>query len=236
MKTLRRIADPFILAGFATNLFNGLLNPLYISEILGRLDPRVISLGSFVSSAFPVFLGFLLENGRLFGALFKILPTLMLVEIVLTALLFFTAARDIAMYYILGMFIFGIFSTSIMYLLQRVKDLRFKTQRAAWDRRAATADALGYLAGSLFITIHYIQVDSPAYIALASLIQTAVVYALFLASYLDVRRKKSASGGRPLSRPPDDGEVPGAARGDGGPGQGASSQAATRETAFFHPR
>ncbi len=188
MKKNHVMRDPFILAGFVTNVFNGLLNPLYISVILGRLDPRIISLGSFVSSAFPVFLGFMFENGRLFGALFRILPALMLAEIVLTALLFFTAVRDITLYYILGMFVFGIFSTSIMYLLQRVKDLRFRTDRAAWDRRAATADALGYLAGSLFITIYYIDVESPARIALAGVVQTAVVYALFLVSYIGVKR------------------------------------------------
>jgi hypothetical protein len=77
----RAFLDLFVLSGFIAGFFYGFLNPLYISVILARLDTRVIALGSFMSSAFPVLIGFVLGNRKIFGKLYAALPVVMLVEL-----------------------------------------------------------------------------------------------------------------------------------------------------------
>ncbi len=189
MKALGHFKDPLLLGGFVSNIFNGFLNPLYISVILGNLEPKLISVGSFMASAFPAFLGILLENTRLFETLFRFLPLLMGGEVLLTGLVIYTSRGDAAVIYLAGMFIFGVFSTSILYLLQRVKEVLYEGDRARWDRRIASADALGYLVGSALVALGEVEGKDPSLIAVAGLLQTVVVYTFFLVSYLTVRRK-----------------------------------------------
>lgn len=189
MKALGHFKDPLLLGGFVSNMFNGFLNPLYISAILGKIEPKVISIGSFMASAFPALLGILLENTRIFETLFRFLPVLMGVEVILTALVIYTSRGDAAVIYLAGMFIFGVLSTSILYLLQRVKEILYEGDRARWDRRIASADALGYLLGSALITLWEVEGQDPTFIAVLGLLQTVLVYTFFLASYLTVRRK-----------------------------------------------
>ncbi|HOV39266.1 MAG TPA: hypothetical protein PLG79_11120 [Spirochaetales bacterium] len=190
MKALVHFKDPLLLGGFISNLFNGFLNPLYISAIMGCIEPRIVSLGSFMSSAFPVLLGFLLENPKLFETLYQALPILMVVEIVLSALILYASEGNAVIIYLSGMFMFGVFSTSILYLLQRVKEIRFQEERAAWDRRSASVDALGYLLGSFAVFFCNLEAWNPKYIAAGGLVQTTCVYALFFISYLTVRKRK----------------------------------------------
>jgi len=189
MKVLVHFKDPLLLGGFVSNMFNGFLNPLYISAILGKIEPKLISIGSLMASAFPALLGILLENGRLFETLFRFLPLLMGGEVLLTALVIYTSKGDAAVIYLAGMFIFGVFSTSILYLLQRVKEVLYEGNRARWDRRIASADALGYLVGSTLVALAEIDGQDPTLIAMAGLLQTVLVYTFFLVSYLAVRRK-----------------------------------------------
>ncbi|MCX7787719.1 MAG: hypothetical protein N2442_08465 [Spirochaetes bacterium] len=189
MKALGLFKDPLLLGGFVSNLFNGFLNPLYISAILGKIEPKLISIGSFMASAFPALLGVLMENTRLFETLFRFLPILMAGEVFLTALVIYTSKGNAAVIYLAGMFIFGIFSTSILYLLQRVKEVLYQGDRARWDRRIASADALGYLLGSALVALGEVEGQDPTLIAVAGLMQTVLVYTFFLVSYLSVRRK-----------------------------------------------
>ncbi|MFQ3620148.1 MAG: hypothetical protein SNJ78_04280 [Spirochaetales bacterium] len=188
MKALVHLKDPLLLGGFISNLFNGFLNPLYISAILGKVEPRWISVGSFVAGAFPAFLGILLENALVFNFLFRFLPLLMAGEIILTALLIYVSHGDVLILYLSGMFVFGIFSTSIVYLIQKVKEVRFKNNRASWDRRIASADALGYLLGSLMVVFAEVEGNDPVLVSLATLLQTILVYTFFLRSYWMVRK------------------------------------------------
>ncbi len=189
MKALGHFKDPLLLGGFVSNIFNGFLNPLYISAILGKIEPQFLSIGSFMASAFPALLGILMENSRLFETLFRFLPFLMAGEVLLTALVIYTSKGDAVVIYLAGMFIFGVFSTSILYLLQRVKEVLYEGDRARWDRRIASADALGYLVGSALVALGKVEGQDPTLIAVAGLLQTVLVYTFFLVSYLAVRRK-----------------------------------------------
>ena len=74
MKKTRHLLDAFVLSGFLASCFSGFLNPLYVSLILSRLDGRIIAVGSFMSSAFPVLVGLALGNRAVFARLYAVIP------------------------------------------------------------------------------------------------------------------------------------------------------------------
>jgi len=175
--------DAFILGGFAANFTNSFINPLYITLILSNLSPRLISAGSVIASAFPIAIGILMENGRIFAYLYAVLPVIMAIEVAAVAASLAVAKLDVSAYYLLTMLIFGALSTSVMYLLQRLKERRYEKRRAAFDRRCAMADAVGYLAGSALFMVLPAPIKGISTLAVITLVQTVFVYALFLNAY-----------------------------------------------------
>ncbi len=180
MKTKRSLFDVFVISGFVASFFNGFLNPLYVSMILARLDPRVIAAGSFMASGFPVLVGAMLGNRVIFSRLYGALPVVMLIELTLAVLATFLAAADVRAYYLASMLILGVFSSSVIYLLQKVKEERYRFRRAAFDRRVEMADGLGFLAGSGLAVAGVSMFRDPIAVAALGALQTAVVYGLFL--------------------------------------------------------
>ncbi len=183
MSRLKPYCDIFVISGFITSFFYGFLNPLYVSVILSQLDGRVIAMGSFMSSAFPVLIGALLGRKKLFDRLYAALPMVMLAELALAAVCALSAAVDLVLYYLLSMFVLGVFSTSVVYLMQRLKAARYKEVRAAFDRRVAMADAAGSLAGSTLAVIGIMELQDPRLIAALFSVETVIVYGLFLVLY-----------------------------------------------------
>jgi len=180
MNKKRSLFDVFIVSGFVASFFNGFLNPLYVSMILAHLDPRVIAAGSFMASGFPVLIGAALGNRGLFRRLYAALPAVMLVELALAGGAAALAILDVQAYYLASMLVIGVFSSSVIYLLQKLKEKRYRTGRAAFDRRIEMVDGLGFLAGSgLAVAGVPLFRDAVAVAALGAL-QTAVVYGLFL--------------------------------------------------------
>jgi hypothetical protein len=186
MKKFKSYCDVFVLSGFITSFFYGFLNPLYVSVILSRLDVRVIALGSFMSSAFPVLIGAILGKRRIFERLYAVLPTVMILELAITVVTALFAAVDLIAYYLLTMFIMGVFSASVVYLLQKIKQERYRRNRAAFDRRSAMADALGSLTGSAVSVIGVERLSDPLVIAVVGVVQTVIVYGLFILLYRKV--------------------------------------------------
>jgi hypothetical protein len=194
MKRLTSFVDVFVVSGFVTSFFYGFLNPIYVSVILSRLDVRVIAVGSFMSSAFPILIGVALGRRRVFDALYKVLPAVMLAELVMAAASTLVAAVDLMAYYLFTMFILGVFSTSVVYLLQKAKEVRYRRNRAAFDRRMEMADALGSLSGSTVCVLGVVELRDPIVIAALAATQTVISYGLFLLLYRKVpamRRKKA---------------------------------------------
>ena len=162
MKKIRVFLDLFVLSGFVSSFFYGFLNPLYVSVILAHLDPRIIAVGSFMSSGFPVLIGAVLGNRRLFKRLYAVLPWLMVLELVAACAAAAMASLDLAVYYLASMVIMGVFSTSVVYLLQKVKEARYRAGRASFDRRYGMADALGSGAGSVLSIAGSLNAARPA--------------------------------------------------------------------------
>ncbi len=192
MKTTVRFLDVFVISGFIASFFNGFLNPLYVSMILAQLDPRILALGSFMASGFPVIIGALLGHRRIFRRLYAALPAVMVAELVLAAAAVLLAAVDVRAYYLASMLILGLFSSSVIYLLQKVKESRYRAGRAAFDRRVEMADGLGLLAGSGLAIAGMPLFSTPVAVAALGALQTAVVYGLFLL----LRRTVPAGSGR----------------------------------------
>ncbi|HYW84302.1 MAG TPA: hypothetical protein VFB30_13655, partial [Spirochaetia bacterium] len=190
----RAFLDLFVLSGFIAGFFYGFLNPLYISVILSRLDTRVIALGSFMSSAFPVLIGLVLGNKKIFGKLYTALPAVMLVELAAAFGSALVAAVDLMAYYLVSMFVLGVFSSSVVFLLQKIKEVRYRSNRAAFDRRCEMADALGLLTGSVLSVAGFSLLRDTLTIALLGSLQTVVVSLLFILLYRRVpaRRKRRA--------------------------------------------
>jgi hypothetical protein len=180
METRRTVFDVFVISGFVASFFNGLTSPVYVSLILARLDARVIAIGSFLSAGLPVLVGVAMGNRRVFRRLSAALPVVMLAELVFAAAAVALAAVDVAAYYIASMFILGLLSSSVIYLLQKVKESRYRRGRAAFDRRVEMADGLGLLAGSALAVVVVSVMCTPAEVAALGALQTAVVYGLFL--------------------------------------------------------
>jgi hypothetical protein len=191
MKKKKLPLDAFIIGGFITGFFYGFLNPLYVSVILARLDGRVIALGTFMSSAFPVLIGAVMGNKRVFQRLYRCLPYLMLAELsaaILSAVIAFT---DVRAYYLASMFILGVFGSSVVYLLQKIKEERYRRSRAAFDRRCDMADAVGLVCGSALSIAGFTLFSRPEAVALLGAAQTLIIYGLFLLLYRTMPARSS---------------------------------------------
>jgi len=192
MKNRVSPAIAFVVGGFVSNAFTGALNPIYITRILASLDARVIAAGSVLSSVFPVLMGLALERKQVLERLYALMPLVMAAELALTALTAAVAAVDLGAYYLVSMLVFGVFSSSVLYLLQKLKETRVRRGRAAFDRRVAMADGLGYLVGS---AVGYLTVEttlSPTLIAALGALQTAVVYGVLVSTYRRVPYRRRA--------------------------------------------
>lgn len=176
--------------GFLASLFTGYINPIYITRVLATLDPRVIAAGSVIASAFPVLLGAVMESRRVFTRLYTLLPVVMALEMVFTLATVIIAPVSLAGYYLASMLVFGLFSNSVLYLVQRFKELKIRRGRAVFDRRLAVADGLGYLLGSALGLAGSTMEHSPALIAALGCAQTAVVYGLLVVVYRKTPRKR----------------------------------------------
>jgi hypothetical protein len=183
MKRLKVPVDAFIIGGFVTGFFYGFLNPLYISVILTRLDGRIIALGTFMSSAFPVLIGLAMGNKRIFRRLFRVLPWVMLAELAATVVTSVLALSDVRAYYLASMFILGVFGSAVVYLLQKMKEERYRGARAAFDRRCDMADGAGLVVGSAVSIAGFPALANPQAVALLGAGQTLLIYGLFLLLY-----------------------------------------------------
>jgi hypothetical protein len=194
MKRVIRSIDPFIVGGWIGSFFAGIITPHQIKLILSSLDVRVITIGSSIGSLFPFLTGLALENRRLTRRLYAHLPLLMLAELLLAlvSVAFYSLSRS--SYYIFSMAVFGVFSSTVMYLLQILKQRRYRRKRAAFDRRYAMADACGYLAGSLLVLGNWRPFHDVKVLLALGLLQTLLVYLLYLRCYRaqrDARGRKS---------------------------------------------
>jgi hypothetical protein len=194
MKKRIAVLDAFVLSGFVAGFFSGFINPLYVSLILSKLDGRIIAVGSLMSSAFPVLVGALLGNRRVFARLYAALPVIMAIELAAAVASAVVAARDLRAYYLTSMFVLGVFSSSVVYLLQRLKETRYKGHRAAFDRRCEMADAFGLLSGSIVSMVGFSVLRGALAVAVLGSAQTAVVYGLFIFLYRKIpsRRRRRA--------------------------------------------
>jgi Kef-type K+ transport system membrane component KefB len=188
MKRIIRSIDPFILGGFVGSLFAGLITPYHIKLVASALDVRVITLGSLAGSLFPFLTGLAFENQRLVRRWYAQLPLIMTAEVGLTAAAILLYALDLSLYYLASMIVFGTFTSAVMYLLQILKQRRYRRGRAAFDRRYAMADAAGYLAGSLVALANLPPFSDLRVLLALSLGQTAVVYLIYLRCYRPGRR------------------------------------------------
>ncbi len=175
--------DALIIGGGLSSLFTGVINPSYIKLILSNLDLKVLSLGSLIAAGLPFLTGMVLENRRIYQRLYALLPAVMAVEAVLTILSAALYRVDAAAYYLTAMIVFGLFSSTVMHLLQELKQRRYRRGRAIFERRASMADALGYLVGSLLVFTDALVIDSVQVVLLLGFLQTALVYLLYLKAY-----------------------------------------------------
>jgi Kef-type K+ transport system membrane component KefB len=195
MKRYIRSIDPYIFGGFIGSLIAGLITPYHIKLIASALDVRVITLGSLAGSLFPFLTGLAFENRRLVRRLYDRLPLIMTAEVGLSAATILMFFLDLSFYYVTSMIVFGTFTSAVMYLLQILKQRRYRHGRAAFDRRYNMADAAGYLAGSLLALADWRLLADLRVLLAFSLVQTAVVNLLYLRCYPAWRRgtvKRSA--------------------------------------------
>jgi hypothetical protein len=191
MKKQKRLLDAFVVSGFVASFFSGFLNPLYVSLILSRLDPSVIAVGSFMASGAPVLVGLVLGNRAVFARLYSALPAVMAVELAAALGAAVLAAVDLRAYYLVSMFVLGAFSSSVVYLLQKVKEERYRRARARFDRRCDMADGAGLLVGSAFAVVSISLFRDPLIVAGLGAAQTAAVYGLFLLLYRKVPSRRA---------------------------------------------
>jgi predicted membrane channel-forming protein YqfA (hemolysin III family) len=147
-----------------------------------------------MASAFPVLIGAAFSNRAVFQRLYAALPVIMLVELAVAIGTAVLAVVDVGAYYVVSMFVLGVFSSSVVYLLQKMKEVRYRRNRAAFDRRVDMADGCGLVAGSALSVVGFSLFRDPLAVALLGVAQTAVVYGLFLLLYRAVpaRRKGRA--------------------------------------------
>lgn len=187
MKRFLRFIDPFIAGGFVGSLFAGLITPHQLKLIVSALDVRVLTLGSLAASVFPLMTGLAFERRRLVRRMYAALPVVMGAEVALTAASILFQSLNLSLYYIASMLIFGVVTSTVMYLLQIMKQRRYRRQRAAFDRRYTMADASGYLAGSLLALGNWPALENIRVLLALGLLQTVLVYLLYLRCY---RRRK----------------------------------------------
>jgi hypothetical protein len=104
----------------------------------------------------------------------------MIAELVIACGAAALAIVDVQAYYLVTMLVLGVFSSTVIYLLQKLKEERYSRRRAAFDRRVEMADGLGFVAGSALAVAGVSVFRSPAAVAALGALQTAVVYGLFL--------------------------------------------------------
>jgi Kef-type K+ transport system membrane component KefB len=200
MNRIIRSIDPFILGGFVGSLFAGLITPYHLKLIASALDVRVITLGSLAGSLFPFLTGLAFENRRLARRWYAQLPLVMTVEVGLTAAAILLYALDLSLYYLASMIVFGTFTSAVLYLLQILKQRRYRRGRAIFDRRYAMADAAGYLAGSLLALTDLPPLSDLRVLLALGLGQVAVVNLIYLRCYLPGRRRAFRRARRPAPR------------------------------------
>jgi hypothetical protein len=193
MKRFFRSIDPFIVGGWIGSFFTGIITPHQIKLIISSLDVRVITIGSLIGSLFPLLTGLFFENRRLVRRLYARLPLLMLAEVLLALAAVGFYSLDLSYYYVFSMAVFGLFSSTVMYLMQVLKQRRYRRKRAAFDRRYAMADACGYLAGSLLVLADWRLIQNVQVLLALGLMQTALVYLLYLRCYRVERARKGRS-------------------------------------------
>jgi hypothetical protein len=147
-----------------------------------------------MSSAFPVLVGLALGNRAVFERLYAALPFVMLVELAGVLGSAALALVDLRAYYLVSMLVLGAFSSSVVYLLQKIKEVRYRRGRASFDRRCDMADGLGLLLGSGLAIVGISFLRNPLAVAGLGAVQTAVVSGLFLLLMRKVpqRRKQRA--------------------------------------------
>ncbi len=194
MRNPKKYLDVFVLSGLLTSFFYGFLNPLYVSVILSKVDGQIVALGYFLASAFPVLIGAVMANPRVFRRLYALFPAVMVMELAASAASILVAAVNVVAYYLASMFILGIFGTSVVYLLQKAKEVRYPRGRAAFDRRCAMADSVGSLGGSAVSVATVVALRNPMVVAVLGAVQTLVVYGVFLLLYRKVPAPKAGRG------------------------------------------
>jgi len=192
MKCFIRSIDVFLLGGWIGSFFAGIVTPNYIKLIISVLDVRIITIGSMIASLLPFLTGLAFENRRFVRRLYRLLPLLMLAEVALTVASIAFFSLHMSLYYLASMIVFGLFSSTVTYLLQILKQKRYRRRRAAFDRRYAMADACGYLAGSLLVLTSWREMRSIYVLLTLGLLQTVVVYLLYLRCYRSQERMLKA--------------------------------------------
>src|SRR5690606_18318237 len=127
--------------------------------------------------------GVLLENRKVNNRLFSVLPFVMLFEAVLSLCTMFLFSLDASAYYLAAMVVFGLFSSTVTYLMQELKQLRYRTTRAAFDRRFSMADAAGYMLGSSVLLFNLPFAWNARLVLGLDLIQLVLVYLCYLAAF-----------------------------------------------------
>jgi len=142
--------------------------------------------------------GLALGNRAVFDRMYAALPTVMLLELAAALGAAVLAAVDLRAYYLVSMFVLGAFSSSVVYLLQKIKEVRYRRNRASFDRRCDMTDAAGLLLGSGLAVVGISLFRNPLLVAGLGAAQTAVAYGLFLLLYRRVpsgRARRAAGGG-----------------------------------------
>lgn len=192
MKRLFKSLDALIIGGWVSSLFTGITYPNYLKLIVSNLDVQVIAVGSFLASFFPLVSGMFFEKPNFYKKLYSLLPLVMYVEIGFTTLSIFVSSMNMVAYYVMTMVILGLFTSTVMYLLQGVKEKKYARNRATFERRYAMADSFGYLVGSMLVFCNVIKIERVFIVLFLGLLQTVIVYLLFLCSYNQVEKVQRA--------------------------------------------
>jgi hypothetical protein len=192
MKRFLKSLDAFIIGGWVSSLFTGITYPNYLKLIVSNLDVQVIAVGSFLASFFPLVSGMFFEKPDFYKKLYSLLPVVMYVEIGFTILSIFVSSMNMVAYYVMAMVILGLFTSTVMYLLQGVKEKKYAKNRATFERRYAMADSFGYLIGSMLVFCNVIKIEQVFIVLFLGLLQTIIVYLLFLCSYNQVEKVRKA--------------------------------------------
>jgi hypothetical protein len=188
MKRFFKAFDTFIIGGCFSSLCAGIIYPHYIKLIVATLDVQVIAIGSFIASLFPLVSGLFFENPNLYRKLYTLLPLVMYMEIGFTALSIFVSSLNMVAYYVMAMVILGLFTSTVMYLLQGVKEKCYRKNRSVFERRYAMADSFGYLMGSILVFCKLVAIERVYMVLFLGLLQTITVYLLFLYSFRRVKK------------------------------------------------